>query len=127
MRMWMVDPTILCQQHLLGEHVEIHMFIGSLEKGLIKPGHYPGMLLIHELWSRHEALVHEMRRRGWTGHQTPIDRAQLELQPWFVVTGEIDVEANVRELWKRCTRCRERITSMHSVSQMLQAKGLVTS
>lgn len=25
MRMWMVDPTIMCRQHLLGEHYELHV------------------------------------------------------------------------------------------------------
>ena len=24
MRLWMIDPKLLCTQHLLGEHLEIH-------------------------------------------------------------------------------------------------------
>ena len=44
MRMWLVDPKKLCREHLLGEHLEMHMFAysinndknieGFLEKGL---------------------------------------------------------------------------------------------
>ena len=33
MRMWMVDPKKMCRKHLLGEHVEIHMMVGTLLKG----------------------------------------------------------------------------------------------
>lgn len=32
MRQWLVDPRCLCDKHLLGEHVEHHMFIGTLRK-----------------------------------------------------------------------------------------------
>ena len=32
MRMWMIDPTMLCTKHLLGEHVELHMFVGTINK-----------------------------------------------------------------------------------------------
>jgi Pyrimidine dimer DNA glycosylase len=32
MRMWLVDPRLMCSQHLLGEHVELHMLVGSLNR-----------------------------------------------------------------------------------------------
>ena len=32
MRMWMIDPTLLCRKHLLGEHGELHKFIPSFRK-----------------------------------------------------------------------------------------------
>ena len=32
MRMWMIDPKMLCKKHLLGEHVELHMFVGTINK-----------------------------------------------------------------------------------------------
>ena len=28
----MVDPKFLCQKHLCGEHLECHMFLGTLKK-----------------------------------------------------------------------------------------------
>ena len=34
MRMWMIDPKLLCRKHLLGEHLEIHMFVGTINKGI---------------------------------------------------------------------------------------------
>ena len=32
MRQWMCDPRFMCNKHLFGEHVEHHMFIGTLER-----------------------------------------------------------------------------------------------
>ena len=32
MRMWLVPPQLMCDQHLLGEHLEMHMFIGTIRK-----------------------------------------------------------------------------------------------
>ena len=34
MRMWNVDPKLMCNKHLLGEHVEMHMFFGTIQKGI---------------------------------------------------------------------------------------------
>jgi len=71
MRMWMVNPKIMCRQHLLGEHVEIHMFVGTLSRGKSVKGYLEkGLLEVHNLYWRHEELVEEMKRRGtvhpWT-------------------------------------------------------------
>ena len=32
MRMWMINPKLMCDQHLLGEHGELHKFIPSFRK-----------------------------------------------------------------------------------------------
>ena len=33
--MWKVNPKFLCVRHLLGEHKELHMLVGTLNKGII--------------------------------------------------------------------------------------------
>ena len=33
MRDWKVNPKLLCRQHLLGNHLEVHMFVGTLRRG----------------------------------------------------------------------------------------------
>lgn len=33
MRMWMLPTAGMCRKHLLGEHVELHMLLGSLRRG----------------------------------------------------------------------------------------------
>jgi len=72
MRMWMVNTTILCRQHLLGEHCECHMFLGALKKRKSMTGYFdinafePMSLLI-----RHNVLAIEMNLRGYF-HNSPL-------------------------------------------------------
>jgi hypothetical protein len=101
MRLWMVVPTMMCRQHLLGEHLECHMFAGSIRRGIDLSGYYEhGLFEIHSLKKRHDALVVEMCRRGYT-HKTPLDFETQE------VRGHIDRLNATAELVTRCTRCRE--------------------
>lgn len=72
MRMWAIDPSRLCRQHLLGEHVELHMMVGSLNKGISMEGYYTkGLVDTDQIEARHEALVAEMTVRGMR-HKSPL-------------------------------------------------------
>lgn len=105
MRMWMVDPRILCSKHLLGEHVETHMFAGSIRKGLSMQGYIDaGLLEVRSLFARHEALVKEMKRRGMV-HSSPLffDPRSEEARRWK--GSRVDREASLEELLRRCKRC----------------------
>jgi uncharacterized protein with PIN domain len=102
--MWMVNPRIICRQHLLGEHVEIHMFIGTLDQKKSVKGYLEkGLLEIHNLYTRHEELVEEMKRRSYN-HYSEVD------EKWKLVekVGTIDKEKNVAELVNRCPKCKRR-------------------
>jgi hypothetical protein len=104
MRMWMVNPRIMCRQHLLGEHAEIHMFIGALSRGKSVKGYLEkGLLEVHNLYSRHEELVEEMKRRGY--HH----RSEVE-EKWRTAEklGSIDRKKSLEELLNRCSRCKRR-------------------
>ena len=76
MRIWDLDPSVLCAQHLLGEHRELHGLWNILT--LDKQGYrkhpetrrWEGKLAA--LFSRHEQLVAEMERRGYE-HKSPLD------------------------------------------------------
>src|ERR1017187_1935082 len=104
MRMWKVDPTMMCRKHLLGEHVEMHMFVGTINKGIVKDfsnSKYvtEGLVEVHSIKMRHEELVAEMTRRGYD-HKTNL--------PDFkeFVCGSVDVAASETELGRRCTECK---------------------
>jgi len=102
MRMWMVDPRIMCRQHLLGEHAEIHMFIGTINRKKSVKGYLEkGLLEIHNLYNRHEELVKEMKRRGYN-HCSEVDGK------WKIVekAGFVNGDRNVDELTDRCSKCR---------------------
>lgn len=106
MRMWMVRPDVMCDRHLLGEHVELHMVVGALEKGYersIMGLVNANLLELEMIEARHEALVVEMTERGMN-HQSPLRAPEQlwELPRWGVVC----IEDSMRELWRRCLHCR---------------------
>lgn len=99
----MVDPTLLCRKHLLGEHVECHMFRGSLLKGKSLTGFLAtGLLDSRKLARRHDALAKEMNRRGYR-HASPLAR-DFDSK---AAIGDVDVNAALRELATRCEECRQ--------------------
>ncbi len=104
-RMWMVDSSKTCDRHLLGEHNEIHMLVGSisrkrkltgfLEKHIIEPA---------SVKRRHDTIALEMARRGFR-HNSPIlyapDLSYLGELSWIAVdSGDCH-----EELISRCDRC----------------------
>lgn len=112
MRMWMVNPRRMCDQHLLGEHVELHMLVGTLLRKRSVAGFVANRLIeVHNVRRRHAALVAEMTRRGMT-HRSPL--------PAFRATrlGKVNIRVNLRELARRCRACRQRqkLTSASSRS-----------
>ena len=104
MRMWMVNPRIMCRQHLLGEHAEIHLFIKTISRGNSVEGYLEkGLLEIHNLYDRHEELVEEMKRRGYR-HNSDLDKKWRQTEK----SGYVDRKKSLQQLINRCPRCRER-------------------
>lgn len=106
----MIKPQCMCTQHLLEEHREIHAFIGTLRKGISIRGYLEGGLADpHLIADHHDEIVKEFKRRNWASgfdHKTPIDRAELEQLTKGLPRGNINIEVNLRELSRRCLRCR---------------------
>lgn len=69
MRIWDISPTLLCRQHLLGEHRELHAIwsvITEKKKGYSKhPETIRWVGKLKALYNRHQALVQEIRKRGY--------------------------------------------------------------
>ncbi len=82
MRIWDVAPNILCRQHLLGEHRELHGLwnILTVHDGAGGYSRHPETLRwvgkTRALFHRHELLVAEIARRGYR-HNSPLDEAQI--------------------------------------------------
>lgn len=78
MRIWDVDPKLLCQKHLVAEHRELHGLWNILTKHECKGGYskHPETLRwvgkTKALFNRHKTLVEEFNQRGYN-HQTPLD------------------------------------------------------
>lgn len=106
MRMWGVDVTKLCNKHLQGEHVEMHMFIGSIRKKVSLKGYLTNKLVnVAQIQTRHDELAEEMVRRTFS-HQSPILPEDVEMLKNVNFPDTVDVESNILELRKRCTRCK---------------------
>jgi hypothetical protein len=94
MRIWDVEPALLCQKHLVAEHRELHGLWNILTKHKGKGGYsrHPETLRwvgkTKALFNRHEALIFEFQKRGYN-HYTPLDRKNAkgeDLQDEFINT-----------------------------------------
>ena len=110
MRQWLVDPQFLCRKHLLGEHVEHHMFVGSISKGKSVKGFLSdGLLEPKTLQTRHTQLANEMTNRGYN-HKSPLLNVNISHLP----DGKIDINRNIADLRNRCEECANRIKQHES-------------
>lgn len=77
MRIWDLPPSQLCRVHLLGEHRELHALwtiITQNKKGYRNhPETKRWVGKLKALYNRHEALVTEMKKRGYN-HQSHLDK-----------------------------------------------------
>lgn len=101
MRMWGVDPRLMCRAHLLGEHVEMHMFAGCILKGKSIDGYIrSGLVDLDKISFRHDELAYEMERRGYS-HCSPLPEIGCQ------TGGRVDTRANLEELARRCRECAQ--------------------
>lgn len=100
MRMWGVNPKKLCDKHLLGEHVEMHMFVGAIKKNKSLKGYIEkGLVELHNIRKRHDELARELIRRKFK-HSSPMSFSFKEK------IGRINIEINKKELAFRCKKCK---------------------
>jgi hypothetical protein len=102
--MWMVNPSLLCDKHLLGEHVELHMLAGCILKNKSIKGFLDKKIVNpSKIYERHKDIVKEMKKRGFNHRSDLPDLSGKELPAC-----EVNVEKSVRELFSRCEKCRAR-------------------
>lgn len=105
-RMWMLPSEYLCQNHLMGEHAELHQLVGTIKRhphgDAIAEGHAKkGNIDTTLIGRRHSQLVAEMERRGMN-HDSPIETVSVAI-------GSVDRQHNLRDLTERCDDCRGRV------------------
>jgi hypothetical protein len=101
MRMWNTKTSEMCNRHLLGEHVEMHMFVGTLNKEKSINGYLnKGLVEVHKIKKRHEELVNEMERRGFN-HKSILPEYR------YKKVGSVNVRENKKELARRCKNCKK--------------------
>jgi len=109
MRMWMVDPKIMCRAHLFGEHQELHQLAGAMDQKRSMTGYIEANLLEPmSMGARHDELVEEMKNRGYESgfnHQSPWRQPDISYLPKEEREAKIDVKAATKEIRSRCRRC----------------------
>lgn len=109
MRMWMVLPDMMCNQHLLGEHKELHLLKGLIDKQRKLTGWIHKRLIEpSSVRKRHEDIVKELLLRGMK-HGTPLDMIWNNVeylgQTYHV---KVDKIQSMKELMERCADCRDK-------------------
>ena len=106
--MWMVDPSLMCRQHLLGEHGELHKFLPSWKKHYKIDRRIDGNAIEPKSYKRrHEQLVKEMIKRNYN-HNSPLIQPNFDYLPKNQFSFKIDKKANYELLTERCPECRRR-------------------
>jgi len=97
--MWNVNPRMMCRKHLLGEHVEMHMFAACIRKGISLQGYLDNQLVeLHNIKKRHDILAEEMKQRGYNHNSELVSDREIH-------AGYVDKKANLAELKRRCADC----------------------
>lgn len=108
-RLWALPTEYLCQDHLLGEHKEMHQEAGTLVNHphgeAVVNGHARlGQFQLSLCEQRHDELVDEMVSRGMN-HDSPFDHDLSEYDD----VGYVDRHYNLVDLYNRCEDCAARI------------------
>lgn len=110
MRQWMCDPMFMCRKHLFGEHVEHHMFLGTLLKKKAIDGYIKNDLFEPlSLKERHDVIVNEIIKRQYN-HYTPLnyDTSIFQYLSTTQINHKIDRDNSLFLLLSRCNDCQKR-------------------
>ena len=100
MRMWGLAEQFMCRQHLLGEHVEMHIAAGSIAEGKSIHGFTTnGLIDTRLIQARHDELAQAIDHRGYI-HASPLNYED------DLNTGWLDINRNAEDLFSRCEMCR---------------------
>lgn len=123
-RMWMVNPKIMCRQHLLGEHKEIHQLVGLIQR--LKISQLKGHLVRKQVTincfiiaMRHDELVKEMINRNYN-HKTELLLSDIITDNYFIIKDKLsahdlqglNVKHNLSDLLSRCKNCSEKLKNL---------------
>ena len=105
----MIDPALLCNKHLLGEHGEIHKHRHNfIKRHKISRRIFPVVQIEPaSMGTRHDQLAEEMIARGMN-HQSPYEQPDLSHLPVDQMNAKVDLVYNTQDLHERCPDCKER-------------------
>jgi hypothetical protein len=110
--MWMLPARWLCDDHLLGEHSEMHQAAGTIAnhphgEAVVRGHAEKGNLETALIEVRHAQVSVEMELRGMN-HDSPLQDFD---DPGVGRIGGDDVRRNLGDLCRRCVDCRARVAA----------------
>lgn len=110
MRMWMINPKLLCDKHLVGEHGEIHKHRHNFIKHHNIKGRIEPITQIEpaSMKIRHDELAKEMLARGFN-HQSAYVQPNIDYLSNHYQSAKVDINISITDLMKRCENCKRRI------------------
>lgn len=110
MRMWMINPRLLCRKHLLGEHGEIHKHRHNFVKQHSISKRVSPVVQIEpsSMEKRHDELAKEMVRRGFN-HKSPFEQPDISYLPQGEQQAQVDINVSINDLIDRCPICLKNI------------------
>lgn len=107
MRMWMVDPHILCDKHLRGEYVECLMFVGTFKRKMNIPGYVNNNLVEPlSIIERFDILKSEMIRREFDAQkELDFDICTLDYLKKEWLYHKVNILNALDDLIRRCPIC----------------------
>jgi hypothetical protein len=108
--MWGINPKLLCRQHLLGEHNEIHKHKHNfVKRHKITKRIYPIVQIEPEnMKQRHDDLANEMLERGYN-HNSSYDQPDLSYLDDKERYSKIDLNNSIIDLSNRCPECKKNL------------------
>lgn len=110
MRMWMINPKLLCKKHLLGEHNELHKHRHSFVKKHSISGRITPVVQIEpsSMERRHNVLAKEMLNRNYN-HKSDYNQPDISYLQNNERYATVDVNNSINDLKQRCHECKKRI------------------
>lgn len=110
--MWGINPKLLCDKHLIGEHGEIHKHRHNFVKKHSIAKRISPVVQIEpqNMETRHNQLVIEMLARGFN-HNSPYELPDLSYLPINERNAKIDVQNSISDLSNRCPECHKRLSN----------------
>lgn len=103
--MWMINPELMCQKHIVGEHGEIHKHRHNFVKKHSIKGRI-GQIEPKSMKERHDELALFLKN-----HNSPYTKPDISYLSEDELNSKVDPFQSITELKKRCPKCRGKISS----------------
>lgn len=114
MRMWNVDPSIMCRKHLIGEWHEIFMIISNFKNKRKMDGFIKNNLLEPlSIPKRYEELKQEMLNRNYKPmKKLDFNECMLDYLGELKFS-KIDSTKSLEDLCERCPECKNNLKNIY--------------